>query len=190
MVTARTSVMWRGTAACPVRSCSYVTAAACLNNSEGFKFHRAALPCCLLRDIKSTAWGEVQTWQTTTGWTDVVKIIQTELKNKERGSIWLTRAITFITTVSNVAFPTVLGGLSVKPYRLQICYSFLRWILWSVVIFHLHIQQVIMSIVHTGERKHICTFFVYTTFFCTIWGFHCGDYEEWRLLGCFAVSLL
>jgi hypothetical protein len=25
---------------------------------------------------------------------------------------------------------------------------------------------------------------------CKIWGFHCGDYEEWHLLGCYAVWLL
>jgi hypothetical protein len=25
---------------------------------------------------------------------------------------------------------------------------------------------------------------------CKIWGFHGGDYEEWRLLGCYAVWLL
>jgi hypothetical protein len=26
--------------------------------------------------------------------------------------------------------------------------------------------------------------------FCKIWGFHGGDYEEWFLLGCYAVWLL
>jgi hypothetical protein len=25
---------------------------------------------------------------------------------------------------------------------------------------------------------------------CKIWGFHGGDYEEWYLLGCYAVCLL
>jgi hypothetical protein len=25
---------------------------------------------------------------------------------------------------------------------------------------------------------------------CKIWGFHGDDYEEWRLLGCYAVWLL
>jgi hypothetical protein len=28
------------------------------------------------------------------------------------------------------------------------------------------------------------------TIFCKIWGFHGGDYEEWCLLGCYAVWLL
>jgi hypothetical protein len=26
--------------------------------------------------------------------------------------------------------------------------------------------------------------------YCKIWGFHGGDYEEWCLLGCYAVWLL
>jgi hypothetical protein len=103
--------------ACPVRSCPYVTAVGCSNSSGGFKFHPTVPPCCLSREVKSTAWGEVQTRQTTTGYTSMVEIIQTELENKEGGSIWLTRVITFITIactrVCSVAFPSALGSLPV-----------------------------------------------------------------------------
>jgi hypothetical protein len=34
----------------------------------------------------------------------------------------------------------------------------------------------------TVENKENCL--------CKIWGFHGGDYEEWCLLGCYAVWLL
>jgi hypothetical protein len=112
-----------GGGACPVKSRPYVTAAACSNSSGGFKFHPTVPPCCLSREVKSTALGEVQTRQITTGHTSMVEIIQTELENKEGGSAWLTRVTTFITIVCtrvrNVAFPSVLGELYFKSYRMH-----------------------------------------------------------------------
>jgi hypothetical protein len=41
--------------------------------------------------------------------------------------------------------------------------------------------------------KKICYFIVdteFNLFLCKVWGFNGGDYEEWRLLGCYAVWLL
>lgn len=83
VVTVRTSVKYKGMVACPVKFCPYVTAVACSNSSAGFKFHPTVPPCCLSREVKSTAWGEVQTRQTTTGYTSMVEIIETELENKD-----------------------------------------------------------------------------------------------------------
>jgi hypothetical protein len=41
-----------------------------------------------------------------------------------------------------------------------------------------------------GRSCHWSKFLPNTSVFCKIWGFHGGDYEEWCLLGCYAVWLL
>jgi hypothetical protein len=40
------------------------------------------------------------------------------------------------------------------------------------------------------QHKHICCFYGKMTDSCKIWGSHSGDYEECRLLECYAVWLL
>jgi hypothetical protein len=47
------------------------------------------------------------------------------------------------------------------------------------------------------SQRKIYIFFILSEFFggaqirsCKIWGFHGGDFEEWCLLGCYAVWLL
>jgi hypothetical protein len=43
----------------------------------------------------------------------------------------------------------------------------------------------------SGMRHlHCLDQFYWTVFFGKTWGFHGGDYEEWRLLGCYGVWLL
>jgi hypothetical protein len=42
--------------------------------------------------------------------------------------------------------------------------------------------------IYTHLKPHRC--FTNTLGRCKIWGFHGGDYEEWCLLGCYAVWLL
>jgi hypothetical protein len=50
------------------------------------------------------------------------------------------------------------------------------------------------TILHSHRRENLKSYMkrkVWNMYFiCKIWGFHSGDYEEWCLLGCYAVWLL
>jgi hypothetical protein len=41
-----------------------------------------------------------------------------------------------------------------------------------------------------SHRNSEWCFLCFLMWLCKIWGFHCSDYEEWRLLGCYAMWLL
>jgi hypothetical protein len=43
---------------------------------------------------------------------------------------------------------------------------------------------------HSTDIVGTSEMIIVTCFLCKIWGFHGGDYEEWRFLGCYAVCLL
>jgi hypothetical protein len=63
----------------------------------------------------------------------------------------------------------------------------------SLTLYHLYFLHLLshFSLSTYVYFFHSCTtFFIQLHIFSKIWGFHCGDYEERRLLGCYAVWIL